>query len=142
MAEAKLHKGKAIVAYNTKGQAIDSEGAVIEGAPKPPKDTPRDQQPGAAGAQTEAQRIAVAVALAMRDPDAFLKNSGVTMEPTDSTNGEPADESELPTLADLPDHLQTLTSADQVRALQATDERKGAVQHYDARLAELEGGKE
>lgn len=143
MAEAKMHDGKAIVAYNTQGQAVDSEGAVIKGAPKPPKDTPRDQQPGAAGAQTEAMRIAVAVALAMKDPDAVLKNAGATtetkVEPTDKTDGESADETELPTVADLPDHLAGLKSADEVRKLQSADERTTAQKHYETRLAELEG---
>jgi len=51
---------------------------------------------------------------------------------------EGAEETELPKLADLADYLATLTTADEVKVLQARDERKGAVEHYEARLAELE----
>lgn len=45
---------------------------------------------------------------------------------------------ELPTLAKLERHLSKLETADEVRALQAQDDRAGAVPMYEARLAELE----
>lgn len=76
MGQAKLHDGHAIVGYNADDEAIDSEGRVIKGAPKRSKDTPPNQQPGALGAQTPEERIAVAVARAVKDPDAVLANAG------------------------------------------------------------------
>lgn len=71
MAEAQLHKGRAIVAYRADGEAIDSEGVVIEGAPKATKDTPPDQQPGALGAPTPEERMAIAIATAIQNPKAL-----------------------------------------------------------------------
>lgn len=51
-----------------------------------------------------------------------------------SESGETADEV---TLADLPGHISSM-SADEVKALQKRDERKGAVPIYEARLGQLE----
>jgi hypothetical protein len=139
MAEAKLYKGRAIVAY-VDGQAVDSDGKVIEGAPRQPKDTPREQQPAAGGVLAPEERVAVAVARAMKDPDGVLSRAGAL--PTGS--GEAAsevidDDEELPTLADMPQYLASINNVDQVKALQAKDDRKGAQDLYDARIAELGG---
>lgn len=48
-------------------------------------------------------------------------------------------ESDLPTVADLPDFLSGFDSAAEVRRLAKLDARVTAAQHYDARLAELSG---
>jgi hypothetical protein len=71
MGEARMHDGKAIVAYRN-GQAIDSEGNVIKGAPKPPKDTDPSQQIGRANALSSEERMAAAVAAAVINPQAAL----------------------------------------------------------------------
>lgn len=65
MATAKMHKGQAIVAY-VGDKAVDSNGAEIEGAPKPPKDTDPSEQPGALGASTPEERMGIAIATALK----------------------------------------------------------------------------
>lgn len=139
MATAKLHDGQAIVAYNAKGEAIDSDGAVIKGAPRPPKDTPPDQQPGALGAATPEERIAVAVARAMKDPDKVLANAGAANPASDEDEGTDSDEEEgLPPLAEMQDHLAGIKTVEEVESLRKQDKRKGAKPLYKARLAELD----
>lgn len=51
-------------------------------------------------------------------------------------DGEPA--AELPKVADLESHLAEITSADDVRAMQARDTRATAQEHYENRLLQLE----
>lgn len=141
MADAKMHNGRAIVAY-VDGKAVDSEGKVIEGAPKPPKDTPREKQPGSTMATPE-ERMGHAIAQAIINPQAVVARQVAAERDAgraDTTGETSTDEEEgLPTVADLPDHLAGITSAAEVRRLQANDERTTAQKHYDARLAELEG---
>lgn len=68
MATAKLHEGRAIVAY-VDGHAVDSNGAIIEGAPPQPKDTDPSQQPHALaqlnGEERSARVLATALATAL-----------------------------------------------------------------------------
>ena len=61
MATAEMYKGRAIVAY-VNGEAVDSNGEVIEGAPKPPKDTDPSQQPHAMAALNTEERSAAVLA--------------------------------------------------------------------------------
>lgn len=144
MAEAKLHKGRAIVAYKN-GQAIDSDGRVIEGAPKQPKDTDASQQIGRAHAATPEERMALAFAQALANPQALLAKAAAAEAATstadDDDDGVDSDEEEgLPSLPDMQAHLADITDADELKALQKQDKRKGAKPLYKARLAELEGG--
>jgi hypothetical protein len=106
MAEAQMHDGKAIVAYRN-GQAIDSEGNVIKGAPKPPKDTDPSQQIGRANALSPEERMAAAVASAVLNPQAALARAqfveASTAAATDDDEGEDTEESDdLPALAEMP----------------------------------------
>lgn len=125
MAEAKQAGGF----YYVNGVAVDAEGKEIEGAPKQDADTPPEKQPGAPGAPSADpfQRLADTITTALGGKSAGASASG-------SAGGE---EAGLPTLADLSDHIAKM-SASEVRALQRTDDRKGAVPIYEARLAELE----
>jgi hypothetical protein len=118
------------------GHAVDSEGASIPGAPKPPADTPREQQPTAL-ATTPEERMAIAIAQAIANPKAVAAK-GAKAEDAD---GDEQGDVELPVLTKLPRALKKLKSVEEVRAMQATDDRAGAVEHYDARIAELEGEK-
>lgn len=131
MAEALLVNGVALVAY-VDGVGVDSEGRAVKGAPKEPPVTDPSQQPHAMAALNSDERSAAILATAFAKA---LAGTGVASAPA----LPPAAPAELPTLAELPDHLAGLTSADAVRALQAQDERKGAVSMYEARLAELSG---
>jgi len=54
--------------------------------------------------------------------------------------GRSAESVELPTLDKLERKLKRITDSDEVKAMQAADDRKGAQELYEARLAELEGG--
>jgi hypothetical protein len=67
MAEAKVFKGRALVAY-VGDVGVDSEGVPIEGAPKRPPLTPSEQQPGAMGAPSPEERMAIAIAQAITNP--------------------------------------------------------------------------
>jgi hypothetical protein len=67
MANAKMVNGKALVGY-VNGVGVDSEGVAIEGAPKQPKQTPSEQQPGAQGAPSPEERMAIAIAQAITNP--------------------------------------------------------------------------
>jgi hypothetical protein len=144
MAEAKMHKGKAIVAYRN-GQAIDSDGNVIEGAPKPPKDTPASEQIGRAGALSPEERMAAAVAAAVINPQAALARAqavdAATAAPEtddeDEGTSDAEEEEGMPTLADLPAHLDSMTNADEIKAMRRQDVRKGAKPMYKARLDAL-----
>lgn len=55
-------------------------------------------------------------------------------------SGDEGGEDKLPTLEQLPAALQKLTSVDEVIAMAEHDDRKGAVELYEARIAELEAG--
>lgn len=134
--------------YTAQGIAVDANGEAVKGAPKKTPDTDPSKQPGAPGALTSEERIGVAIAQAITNPAGVIAKQqaaeaaaakGAAMESTENT-GDEGDESELPTVADLPDHLAGLKTADEVRALQKSDERTTAQKHYEARLAELEGG--
>lgn len=57
-----------------------------------------------------------------------------TKSPADDDSGD-----DLPTVAELPDHLQTLTTVEEVEAMQARDTRRTAQPHYEARIDELRG---
>lgn len=109
--------------YYIGDKAVDAFGVEVKDAPKRPKDTP---PPPAGAALTQEERLAVAIATA-------LKGGG----PRKAAVAEVADE-ELPTIADLPDYLAELETKGEVKAMQRRDERAGAVRHYEARLAELD----
>lgn len=140
MAEAKVHDGVAIVAY-VNGKAVDSEGRPIPGAPREPKSTPPEQQPGAvAGAISPEERMGVAIANALlvasgKKPVASTAATSTAVDREDEDDED--EEEELPTLADLGGHLAKMKTVEEVEALQARDERKGAVSLYEARLEEL-----
>jgi hypothetical protein len=144
MAEAKMHNGKAIVAYNAQGQAIDSEGAIIKGAPKPPKDTDPSQQIGRAGALSSEEKIGLAIAQAIVNPAALVAKAAAadaaTTTADDDDEGTDSDESdELPPLADMPAHLESITDVDELRTLKRQDTRKGGKQLIQARIDALKG---
>jgi hypothetical protein len=143
MAEAQKHDGKAIVAYRN-GQAIDSDGNVIKGAPKPPKDTDPSQQIGRANALSPEERMAAAVASAVLNPQAALARAqfveASTAAATDDDEGEDTEESdELPALADMPAHLASITDVDELKALKKQDKRKGGKALIQSRIDVLKG---
>jgi hypothetical protein len=72
----------------------------------------------------------LAKVLPKRDIDVFV-GAGIL-------EGDWSNAGELPSVRDLPDHLAGLETVEEVRALQARDERKSAAAHYDARIAEIE----
>lgn len=132
MATAKREGG---LYYTEKGVAVDAEGREIKGAPKPSPDTPPEKQPGAI-ATTPEERMGLAIANALRGTT--TAGSRERTARTESSEPSAEDEGEdLPKLADLPGHLAGLKTAEEVEALQKTDTRKGAVELYEARLAEL-----
>jgi hypothetical protein len=126
MATAKMHGDQAIVAY-VNGKAVDSEGAPIQGAPKQPADTDPSQQPGAPGSPSSNPIEQLAQVLAGK-----LGGAGTSSQSAENV------EVEIPTLAVLPDVLAAMGTVEQVKALQAQDERKGAQKLYEDRIAELE----
>lgn len=132
MATAKREGGL----YFVNGRAVDANGEPVTDAPKHTPDTPPDQQPGATGGATSEERLAVAVGAAVAAAMSGKVPANVDARTGAGTATEPV---ELPTLADLPDHLAGLSTVAEVKALQKTDERKGAVAMYESRLAELEG---
>jgi hypothetical protein len=143
MATAKLHDGRAIVAY-VDGKAVDSNGVEIEGAPKQPKDTDPSEQPHAmAGLNTEERSAAIlagAFASALKDGGKTAKvqavGSGQAEKIGTGTSGS-TDVDELPTIKDLPDHVAGLKTVAEVRAMARRDDRVSAEPIYKARLAEL-----
>jgi len=126
MATAKMHDGRAIVAY-VDDKAIDSNGEEIPGAPKPPKDTDPSEQPGALGAPTPEERMGRAIAMAIIDPKG-VKNAGAPA----------SDDTALPTIKDLPDAVGKLKTVAEVKAMAKRDDRATAEHIYDARIAEIE----
>jgi hypothetical protein len=135
MADAKKHDGQTLY-YRADGVAVNADGQVIEGAPKRRKDTPPENQPGALGASTPEERLAIAVARAVKNPDAVLANAGAAT--TGDEEGIDSEESdELPTLADMPAHLETITDVDELKALKRQDTRKGGKELIQARIDAL-----
>jgi hypothetical protein len=116
--------------YYVNGQAVDSEGQKVAGAPTQAPDTDPVKQPGALAGPGSDPISRLADMLAGKIAPAAVSARA-------SNAGE--EEVTLPTLAELPDHLADLTSVEAVRALQDQDERKGAVSMYEARIAELSG---
>jgi len=127
MATAKMHDGRAIVAY-VGDKAVDSNGDEIEGAPKPPKDTDPSEQPGALGAPTPEERMGRAIAMAIIDPKG-VKNASTPA---------PDEDVALPTIKDLPDAVGKLKTVAEVKAMAKRDDRATAGPIYDARIAEIE----
>lgn len=156
MATAKREGGLYYKPIGTTGKyvAVDAEGETIKDAPKRPADTDPSRQPAAGGMLSPEERVAVAVAKAMKDPDAILARSGATAagsgasdtggtSATDSTD-EPdetdSDEEEgLPTLAEMPAYLASIDDVDELRSMRRQDKRKGAKDLYAARLDQLGG---
>lgn len=130
MAEAKLYKGRAITAY-VNGEAVDSNGEVIEGAPKQPKDTDPSQQPHVMAALNTEERSAEVLAKAFASA---LK--GGAAKGTSDQSAE-ADIGALPPVRDLADAIGKLDAAE-VKAMQKRDDRATAEPIYKARLTELE----
>lgn len=128
MATAKVHEGRAIVAY-VNGVAVDSNGEAIEGAPKQPKDTDPSQQPHALAQLNTEERSAAILA------NAF---AGALKKAAAADDDEFAGKDDLPTVADLPDHLAGITDIAELKAMRRADERVTARPIYDARIAELE----
>lgn len=116
--------------YYVGDTAVDADGKAIEGAPKKPKDTDPSKQPGALGAATPEERMGLAIANALSGKTAPQRD--------DDADDDEEDGEETFTLAELPEHLATITSVDEVKALRKADKRKGAKPLYEARLAELE----
>lgn len=122
--------------YTDRGVAVDANGQPIKGAPKPSPDTDPSKQPGAQGAVAADPMARLADLLQGKVPA-----PGAQQTAKAAASDEPAGAPELPVLTKLPRALKKLKSAEEVRAMQAKDDRAGAVEHYDARLAELEGEK-
>lgn len=131
MGEAKLYKGRAIVAY-VNDEAVDSEGKVIEGAPKQSPDTDPSKQPHALAALNTEERSAAVLANAFATA---LRGAAANSEPADT---ETADTDALPTIKDLPDAVAKLKTVAEVNAMAKRDERVSAEPIYDARIAEIE----
>ena len=139
---AKAHRPGGL--YYVGDTAVDAENNEIEGAPEKPKDTHPSEQPGALGGTTAEERMAIAIANAIVDPKGTIAAAKAKKNEEESRkfdmendDDEDAEEAGLPTLADLPDHLETITTVKEVKALQKTDDRVGAQKFYDARLEEL-----
>lgn len=109
---------------------VNAEGKEVKGAAKPAKDTPRDEQPaGLTGASTPEERLATAIATALR--------SGSAGSASASGSASSTDDASLPTVANLADHISKMSVAE-VKSLQKSDDRTTAQPIYEARLAELE----
>lgn len=130
MATAQIYKGRAIVAY-VNGEAVDSNGEVIEGAPKQPKDTDPSQQPHAMAALNTEERSAAVLA------NAFA--TALKGETKGKSANSEVDDDALPTVKDLPAHVAKMTSAADVKAMAKRDDRVSAEPIYEARLAEIAG---
>ena len=153
MAEAKLYKGAngqlvAHVAY-VGDTPVDSEGREVKGAPKRQPDTkPEDQPTNVLLSPEEKMANAFALALAGQNKSPDLKAAKEQAKATalsDTPDAEEvaeetdSDEEEgLPSLADMPAHLHSVTDVDEVRSMRRQDKRKGAKPLYAARIAELE----
>lgn len=135
MATAKMHDGRAIVAY-VDDKAIDSNGEEIPGAPKPKKDTDPSEQPGALGAPTPEERMGRAIATAIVDPKGTLGKKNASKG--EGTSGQTSGDDALPTIKDLPDAVGKLKTVADVKAMAKRDDRATAGPIYDARIAELE----
>lgn len=105
---------------------VDAEAKEVKGAAKPGPDTSPDQQPGASGAPSADPIMRLAE---------ILKPGSTTAAATATASAAATSVDEV-TLADLPDHISKM-SADEVKALQKKDDRKGAVPIYEARLEEI-----
>ncbi|HTG26108.1 MAG TPA: hypothetical protein VK681_39285 [Reyranella sp.] len=133
MAKAKRDGGL----YYIDETAVDAEGKAIADAPAKGPDTDPSKQPGALGAPSYADQVGLAIAGALKSAAA-----GVTLVPAppapDAGSSGVSDAKKYPTLADLPAAVADLPTAADVRAMQAGDNRTGAVAIYEARLAELD----
>lgn len=125
MAQAKKEGGL----YYIGDKAVDADGQEVKGAPKKPKNTDPSKQPGALGAPTPEEKMGIAIAQALK--------GGTKAKASSGDEEEEQDEDTLPVLADLPAHLATLTTVEEVKALKKTDKRVGAQDAYAARLDEL-----
>jgi hypothetical protein len=130
--------------YLADGSATDAHGNVIEGAPKAPKATPAHMQPGYVGPDVPAGAALPSIGGALLVTPEQLKQliaaevaKGAGKNAAKSSESETEQSDELPKIADLDEHLQSLTSAAEVKALQKRDERVTAGPMYEARLAEL-----
>lgn len=110
--------------YYVNGVAVDANGKEIEGAPKQPKDTDPSQQPGAIGVQSPEEKLAAALATALK--------GGAPQE-------DDEDEEGTLTLAELPDHLATISDVAELKAMKRKEKRKGGKELIAARIAEIEG---
>jgi hypothetical protein len=61
--------------YYLGNTAVDADGNAIEGAPARQKDTDPSMQPGASGVQTAEERIAVALAAALKGTGVAKKSA-------------------------------------------------------------------
>jgi hypothetical protein len=146
MGKAKMHEGQAIVAYRD-GKAIDADGNVIKGAPKPTKDTDPSQQLGRANADSPEKALALEIARAALNPAAYVaaaqaaEAANAAAVATDDDEGEDTEESEdLPALAEMPEYLATMSDVDELRALKRQDKRKGGKALIQARIDALKAG--
>lgn len=135
MSEAKLYNGVALVAY-VNGVGVDSEGNPVKGAPKQPEDTDPSLQPHAQGSLNSEERSAAILANALASALAGRLPAPVVAGGEDE---EDVDEPGALTLDELPAHLATLTTVEEVKEFRKGDKRKGAKALYEARIAELEG---
>lgn len=113
--------------YYVRGVAVDAEGKKVEGAPKKPKDTPANQQPGAGGVLTPEERQAILLSKAIK---------GELVEPS-TDDEESTDDGELPTVADLENHLAGIDDLDELKAMKRRDRRATAKPIYEKRIEEL-----
>jgi hypothetical protein len=89
--------------------------------------------------------MAAAVAAAVINPQAALARAqavdAATAAPEtddeDEGTSDAEEEEGMPTLADLPAHLDSMTNADEIKAMRRQDVRKGAKPMYKARLDAL-----
>ena len=92
---------------------------------------PQSEQPAESEATPEVAEAPAAEAAAALEAEAPAADGG-----SDVGSVKP------PKIGELADFLAQIDSAATVKALQASDARKTAQAHYDARLTELEGGNE
>lgn len=122
MAQAKQAGGL----YYIGDTAVDADGKAVPDAPAKQPNTDPSKQPGAPGGPTPEEKLATAIAKGLQQSN----------KPKDKDEDEDEDDT-LPVLAELPAHLATLTSLDEVKALKKRDKRVGAQDAYVERIAEL-----
>jgi hypothetical protein len=143
MATAKLHDGRAIVAY-VNGEAVDSNGVEIEGAPKQPKDTDpsnsRTRWLASQHRRAVCAILATAFASALQGRREDRQGSGGRKRPGREDRHWHERQYRCRRVADDQGSAGPrcgLKTVAEVKAMQKRDDRVSAEPIYKARLAEL-----